>query len=150
KKLLEKVLDAAIAVTGAERGFLLLDEKGELKMKASRNVDRETVKRAEGKVSKSVLKEVITRGVALRIDDAGQDARFSSSDSVIDMNLAAILAAPLRTREGVIGAIYLDNRFKRSSWTDAHIALLDVVADQAAIAVENARLFEQNLEKQAA
>src|SRR5207248_115560 len=74
RKLLEKVLDAAIMVTGAERGFLLLlNDKGELVMKASRNVDKETVKRAEGKVSKSVLKEVVTRGAAIRIDDAGKD-----------------------------------------------------------------------------
>ncbi len=149
-KLLERVLDAAITVTGAERGFILLAEAGELKMKASRNVDRETVKRAEGKVSKSVLKEVVTRGQALRIDDAGQDGRFRMADSVIDMNLASIMAAPLKTRDGVIGAIYLDNRFRRGSWTDAHVGLLDVVADQAAIAVENARLFKENLQKQEA
>jgi transcriptional regulator with GAF, ATPase, and Fis domain len=149
KKVLERVLDAAIHVTGAERGFLLLMEKGELKMRVSRNVDRETVKRAEGKVSKSVLKEVVTRGVALRIDDAGRDDRFRMADSVVDMNLASILAAPLKTREGVIGAIYLDNRFKKGSWTDAHLGLLDVISDQAAIAVENARLFEENLAKQA-
>jgi len=149
-RLFEKVLDAGIAVTGAERGFLLLIEKGELKMKCSRNVDKETVKRAEGKVSRSVLREVVTRGVALRIDDAGRDGRYNSADSVIEMNLAAILAAPLKTREGVIGAVYLDNRFKPGTWTDAHLGLLEVVADQAAIAVDNARLFRDNMVKQEA
>jgi transcriptional regulator with GAF, ATPase, and Fis domain len=149
RRLLERILDAAIAVTGAERGFLILREKGELKVKAARNLDREAVRRAEAKISKSVLREVLGNGTSLRVDDAGKDGRFRAAESVVDMNLAAILAAPLRApREGVIGAIYVDNRFRVESFTDAHQALLEAVADQAAIAVLNARLFEENLAKQ--
>jgi transcriptional regulator with GAF, ATPase, and Fis domain len=66
---------------------------------------------------------------------------------VIDLNLAAILAAPLRARSEVIGAIYLDNRFRESGFTQTHKGLLEVVADQAAIAIENARLIEDNRRK---
>jgi transcriptional regulator with GAF, ATPase, and Fis domain len=149
KRLFDRILDAAIRVTGAERGFLILREKGgKVAVKTARNLDREAVRRAEEKISKSVLREVLANGASLRVDDAGRDGRFRAAESVVDMNLAAILAAPLRARDGVIGAIYLDHRFRADGFTAGHLALLEVVADQAAVAVENARLFEENLAKQ--
>ncbi len=160
RRLLERILDTAIAITGAERGFLLLveRERGEgggpagesLKVRASRNVDKETIKRAEGKLSRSVLRDVLVNRRPILLDDAGRDSRFGTAESVQGMQLAAILAVPLVARDRVLGVIYLDNRFRKSSFNEAHLGLLEIVGEQAAIAVENARLYEENLEKAAA
>ncbi|MHC4829980.1 MAG: sigma 54-interacting transcriptional regulator [Planctomycetota bacterium] len=148
KRLLERILDAAIEVSGAERGFVVLKERGDIRIKVSRNLDKETIRKAEAKVSRSVLKRVLQEGIVISVDDAGTDGRFSQADSVIGLNLAAILCVPLRARKDVIGALYLDNRFRSSGFTHSHQRLAEVVADQAAIAIENNRLFIDNLQKQ--
>jgi transcriptional regulator with GAF, ATPase, and Fis domain len=147
RRLLEKVMDTVIEVSGAERGFLILKEAGgdeEFKVKVSRNIDRESIKDAREKISGTIVREVLENGRSVLLTDAAQDSRYSGRESILSMKLRSVLVVPLRHRERVLGAIYLDNRFASSRFDEATRDQLELVADQSSIAIENARLFEEN------
>ena len=74
--------------------------------------------------------------------DALLDARFRSNTSVHAMRLRSVISVPIRSPEGVLGALYLDNRFEKGRFREQHQALLLAFADQASIALETARLIE--------
>jgi transcriptional regulator with GAF, ATPase, and Fis domain/pSer/pThr/pTyr-binding forkhead associated (FHA) protein len=153
RRLLEKVMDTVIQVSGAERGFLILKEPdpdappgspSELRVKVSRNIDRESIKDARDKISGSIAREVIEKGQSVLSNDAAHDARWSGRESIYQLKLRSVLSVPLKHRDQVLGAIYLDNRFEPDRFDERVKDLLELVADQAAIAIENARLFEEN------
>jgi transcriptional regulator with GAF, ATPase, and Fis domain len=147
RRLLERVMDTVIEVSGAERGFLILKEGGEgeeFKVKVSRNIDRESIKDAREKISGTIVREVLEHGRAVLLTDAAQDSRYSGRESILSMKLRSVLVVPLRHRERVLGAIYLDNRFASSRFDERTRDQLELVSDQASIAIENARLFEEN------
>jgi transcriptional regulator with GAF, ATPase, and Fis domain/pSer/pThr/pTyr-binding forkhead associated (FHA) protein len=153
RRLLEKVMDTVIQVSGAERGFLILKETdpaappgspGELRVKVSRNIDRESIKDARDKISGSIARAVIEKGESVLANDASNDPKWSGRESIYQLKLRSILSVPLKHRDQVLGAFYLDNRFEADRFDERTRDLLELVADQAAIAIENARLFEEN------
>ena len=145
--LYDLIVDAMIDLTGAERGFLLLaDEPGakERRIMAARNFDREAVRDALAKVSRTVERQTFEKGDPIVVTDATMDERFASTESVLNLRLRSILCVPVRGREGPIGTIYLDNRFERGVFDENSLPLVKAFSDQAALAVENARLHEEN------
>jgi transcriptional regulator with GAF, ATPase, and Fis domain len=145
-RLYAKILDAAVELTGAERAFLVLaaTADAEPQIAASRNVDREEVRSAASKVSKTVVRKVVESGASQLIESALEDPSLSPSSSISEMRLVSILALPLRVHGATVGCLYLDNRFQKGKFTADHQQLMELFADQAAIAVENARLHAQN------
>jgi len=147
RRLLERVLDTAIGLSGAERGFLLLlepDRPGTFSVKASRNIDQESIRDAREKISTSVLAELVQTGRSVLLGDASADDRFSGKESVLHMKLRSVLVTPLRRGDRLEGALYLDNRFAARRFDPAGQELVELVADSAMVAITNARLFEQN------
>jgi transcriptional regulator with GAF, ATPase, and Fis domain/tetratricopeptide (TPR) repeat protein len=141
--ILETIVDAMIEFTGAERGFILLVEQGEPKIRIARNMDQEAVTDSEDNLSLTLVKRVLHTGEPVVILDAKTDDRFSSSASVQRWNLHAILCLPLVLRDAAIGVIYLDNRSHAGRFSQEMIEILQGFASQVAIAVENARLFRE-------
>jgi transcriptional regulator with GAF, ATPase, and Fis domain len=145
KKLLALILDAVVELTGAERGFLILrGEGGRGEVEAARNLDKEAVKSPEFKFSQTVAMRAMESGETVLSDSATEDPSFNKSASVVGMQLRSILCAPLRLRGVSIGCVYVDHRFKTGSFTEAEKRIVELVADQAAVAVENARLHAEN------
>jgi len=145
-RLYAKILDAAVELTGAERAFLVLCAPGieEPQVAASRNADREEVRAALQKVSKTVVRKAVDSGETQRIESAVDDPTLAPSQSIVGMKLVSILAVPLRVRGAAVGCLYLDNRFQRGTFSAEHQQLMELFADQAAVAVDNARLMSQN------
>lgn len=143
--VLNQVMDAIIKLTGAERGFLMLfdEESGRLKTKAARNVDQETIDEQTRQISRTVVERVVASGEGVLTDNAQEDERFSMQQSVVGFQLRSIMCAPLRSRGGVIGAVYVDNRLLSNLFEQGDLDLLVAFANQAAMAIENARLFTQ-------
>jgi len=143
-EVLNEVMDQIIHLTGAERSFLMLidPETGELEFRAARNMDRETIASSSFEISRSIVKQVATSGKPVVTTNAQMDPRFKAQESVIGYNLRSILCVPLRYRGRVTGVIYADNRILTSLFSDSDRDLLAAFAGQAAIAIENARLFE--------
>jgi serine/threonine-protein kinase PknK len=149
KRCLVLIMDSVIALTAAERGFLILyDDKRAMKVKVARNFDNESVHKPDYKFSRGVAEDVGKTGQAIISTSAQDDQRFEGFHSVEALKLRSILCVPFRVRERVIGTLYLDHRFKKGVFTSRERDLVETFADQAAIAIENARLYEENKKTQ--
>lgn len=143
-QLLNLIMDMVIKVVGAERGFLMLKDKetGELLFKVARNMEKELKDKTLFTISSGITSRVAREGKAILATDAKSDERFSAHASVMDHNLRSLMCVPLKIKEEVIGIIYVDNRMIAGAFTDETIDLLTTFANQAAISIENARLYE--------
>jgi serine/threonine-protein kinase PknK len=142
--VLAMAMDEAVELTGAERGLLLLepDDGGELAVAVARNVDRAALDTAHFRFSRSIAEQAIRTAEAVLTVDAQSDDRFRTNASVHAMRLRSVIAVPIRSPDGVLGALYLDNRYARARFDDADTDLLLAFADQVALALRNARLVE--------
>jgi signal transduction histidine kinase len=151
REVLSQTMDAIIQLTGAERAFLmLLDENGELEVKAARNLAKETLEQDEFKISRSVIRTVAETGEQVVTTNASEDPRFANQASVMMHNLRSIQCVPLRARGKIIGVVYVDNRIHTGVFDEGDLELLSAFTNQAAVAIENARLFTMTDEALAA
>jgi transcriptional regulator with GAF, ATPase, and Fis domain len=141
--VLEETMDAAISLTNAERGFLLVDVGGSLKVAVARNVDRETIRQGHLKLSHTVAERVVRTGEPVITVDAAFDPRFARSRSVHAMRLKSLLCVPIRSPDGILGAIYVDHRFSSGTFRAELVDVLLALGDQAALALVKARLVEE-------
>ena len=141
--VLTQVMDAVIGLTGAERGFLMLKEQdtGDWQLRAARNFSQESLEPKDLEVSQTVLNTVMSGGQGVVTTDAQTDPRFSGQNSVVYYSLRSILCSPLMVRGQMIGAIYVDNRIRKALFEKSDLDLLNAFSSQAAIAIENARLY---------
>jgi K+-sensing histidine kinase KdpD len=140
--VLDQVMDAIIKLTGAERGFLMLrDDDGGLAVKAARNLDQQTLGSEQFQFSRTVANQVLDAGNPVLTNNAVEDPRFAGQKSIVSQALRSIMATPLRARGAVIGVVYVDNRMMSGLFTEDDLAALDTFAGQAAVAIDNARLF---------
>jgi signal transduction histidine kinase len=144
-EVLLMTMDSAIRLTGAERGFLMLYEGdgSELTFRLARNAKQENLAEAIFEVSRSVLSEVATSGQPVVTTNAQQDPRFAQKESVMLYALRSIMAAPLEARRQIIGVLYVDNKARDALFMRNDLELLVAFAGQAAMAIENARLYTQ-------
>jgi len=144
KRVLEEVMDTLIALMRAERGFLMLrDPKdGVLKPEISRGIDHLNLDEEIIKVSQTIVRKVSSTGESVLTTNAQADPRFENQMSVAAYQLRSILCAPLKLRNELIGVIYVDNRAHTGIFRDSDLELINAFADQAAVAIDNARLFD--------
>ncbi|MCD6552790.1 MAG: GAF domain-containing protein [Anaerolineae bacterium] len=144
EEVLKQVMDTIIELTGAERGFLMLidDETGELEFKVAREMDRKTIDDSSFQISRTIVRQVASDGVPIVTTNAQADPRFRAQESVVSYSLRSILCVPLRVKDRITGVVYADNRIKHGLFGDRDRDLLVAFANQAAVAIENARLFE--------
>jgi transcriptional regulator with GAF, ATPase, and Fis domain len=144
ERILDEVIDTAIELTAAERGFLLLRQgSGELAAVVSRNFAMADLSQPPGaSVSLSIAERAAQTGEPVLTVDAGVDERFAIAASVAALRLRSVLAVPLRQRGTIIGCIYVDHRLRGGAFDDAAATTLAELAEIAAIAIENARLTD--------
>ncbi|MCP4536192.1 MAG: SpoIIE family protein phosphatase [Chloroflexi bacterium] len=147
-EVLNRVMDEIIAVTRAERGFVMLHEaNGKLGFRVARGMDQNTIDDPQFQVSRSVVERVAREGEPILTSDAQADDRFSMRQSVMILGLRAILCVPLKIKDQVSGVVYVDNRLQAGIFTQADLDLLTAIASSAAIAIENARLYQVAVDK---
>jgi adenylate cyclase len=141
-EVLQVVMDTIIRLTGAERGFLMLREgQDELAMRIARNWEQESIDPSEFAISHTVINRVASEGQPVLTTNAQEDPRFTGQNSIVAYNLRSILCVPLKVKNNLIGVIYADNRIRSGLFTQKDLILLTAFADQAAVSLENARLF---------
>jgi adenylate cyclase len=141
-EVLQTVMDTIVRMMGAERGFLMLrDERGEMVSRIARNWEQESINKNEFAISRSVVQRVIDGGEPVLTTNAREDPRFGGQESIIAFNLRSILCVPLMVKSELIGVIYTDNRIRTGIFSESDRDLLQAFANQAAVAIENARLF---------
>jgi phosphoserine phosphatase RsbU/P len=146
-EVLNRVMDEVIAAVRAERGFVMLyDGRGEASFRVARGMDQRTIEDASFQVSRGVVQRVASSGQPVLTSDAQHDDRFSMRQSIVSLGLRSILCAPLVVRGQVKGAIYVDNRLRAGIFTPDDLDLVVAIASSAAIAIENARLYQNAVE----
>jgi len=140
--VLQIVMDTIVRLMGAERGFLMLrDERGEMVTRIARNWEQESINKNEFAISRTIIERVIHGGEPVVTTNAREDPRFGGQESIIAFNLRSILCVPLIVKSELIGVIYTDNRIRSGIFSESDRDLLTAFANQAAVAIENARLF---------
>jgi PAS domain S-box-containing protein len=140
--VLRIVMDNIVRLTGAERGFLMLREAGgEMVTRLARDWGMESIESSEMSVSRSVVQRVIDSMEPIITTNAQEDKRFTGQQSIVAFNLRSILCVPLKVKKELIGVIYADNRIRTGMFAESERDLLLAFSNQAAVAIENARLF---------
>ncbi|WP_455244550.1 ATP-binding protein [Petrachloros mirabilis] len=146
--LLEHILEAATEVVCAERGYLLLNENGHLKVKIVKGLDVEEYHTEAFRFSRGLIDQVASSRKPILTTDAQIDPRLTEHKSIHRYGLRSILCVPLLRRNNLLGILYLDNRLLANLFNERHLELISAFAGQAAIAIENASSYhELELEK---
>lgn len=152
--VLNSVVDAALTVTAAERGFLLLDNGGELEIRCSRDSQCHPLAADALRVPKRVIHQALQSRrelLSMSFQPPGTDA--SASESVQDLELRSVVCVPLIRMHGAnsesqtAGLIYMDSRFSARDMAIGDRELLQTLAVEASVIIENARLLEEEREK---
>ncbi|HMF60138.1 MAG TPA: AAA family ATPase [Vicinamibacterales bacterium] len=155
-KLIETLMRIAIEHAGAERGLLVLLRGDTLQIEAEARFDQKKVEvtlRPEpgtpAALPESLLHTVIRTRQSVILDDASGQNQFSADEHIRRKKARSILCLPLVKQTKLIGALYLENNLASHVFTPARISVLELLASQAAISLENARLYNDLREREA-
>lgn len=149
EQLLGEILRLVFDAVPARRGFVLTLNEGseETEIRATHAHEGET---GGPPLSKTLVRHVLTRREAMLTLDAANDDRFDLSESIIGHSIHAAMCAPLYSQDRVVGALYVDTGISAKPFSMADLELLSAVAGVVGVAVENARLYEDNVRKERA
>ncbi|HLJ54713.1 MAG TPA: GAF domain-containing sensor histidine kinase [Chthonomonadaceae bacterium] len=152
KEVLDTAIEQVTTFVGAERGFILLVDttSGKVWGQAVRNIDKQALVETlsdgdpgnKAEISRTLVEQVLETRVPVLSHNAMEDPRFASRQSVQLSNLRSVLCVPLIAQSRLLGIIYLDSRIKTGVFTERHLAMLSAFANQGAVAIENARLYD--------
>ncbi len=156
--VLSLVLDSAIEVSGAERGFIMLEMAGELEFKMARGRGRVVLSGGSFATSRKIPEEVFRTGEPRIVADLLDSELANFHSGTVALGIRNVLCVPLRLvryldraeaagEERRIGVLYLDSREKGSLLSNSTRAALETLATEAAVAIENARLYRETMEK---
>ncbi|MCC7447489.1 MAG: GAF domain-containing protein [Anaerolineae bacterium] len=147
--VLNAVMDMVIRLTGAERGYLMLRDETtrEMEFRVARNIEQRSLAQDEFIISRTIIDRVAQSGEPVVTTNAAEDKQWKAQESVLSFALRSILCVPLILKNEVTGVIYADNRIRAGLFGPKELSLLYAFANQAAIAIENARLFTRLQEK---
>jgi PAS domain S-box-containing protein len=160
-KLVEALMTIALQHAGAERGLLLVLQGDTPQIVAEARTDRNKVEvtlrqeaATSSEVPRSLLQTVVRTQQSVILDDATVLNPFSADDYFRQKRARSVLCVPLVKQARLIGALYLENNLTPYVFTPARLSVLDLLSSQAAISLENARLYaelaEENRERQTA
>ena len=142
-RLVETLLDGAIELTRADKGFLVLIEDGMPVIRAARNVRQQSLDRAVAQLSDSILARVMATREPLLVDDALADEEWSASESVVKLGLHSVLCVPLLDAGEVRGLLYVGNDRVVEVFDRSSLDLAQVFAAQASLLLGQRRRFEE-------
>ena len=157
--VLALVLDSAIAVTGAERGFIMLaDAEGRLEFKLGRGQGRVTLSGRTFETSRKIPEGAFATGTLRVVEDLMEGEMAAQHMGTVALGIRHVICAPLRLvryietaeerhAEKIIGVLYLDSREVGVLKSNATRTALETLSVEAAVAIENARLYREALER---
>jgi serine phosphatase RsbU (regulator of sigma subunit)/pSer/pThr/pTyr-binding forkhead associated (FHA) protein len=150
ESLLPKIIESLFTIfKQADRGFVIIREENTSKLIPKVIRTRRERDESSARFSRTIINRCIDEGQAFLIEDATTDDRFSLSQSISDFRIRSVMCAPLRVGEGtVFGVIQLDTQDRAKKFTNDDLQLLVAVSNQAAVAMENAKLHQEMLDRQ--
>lgn len=146
EELLDKIMDSVLEHVGAQRGILFLyPEEGERRLEAfvTRNVSIKEISTDGFKGSRSIIRKVESERLPLLVSDAMTDENLNIESSIIINKIRSVMCAPIMSKGEMIGLIYLDNSLVGGLFSADDLRVLDLIACQAGVSVENARLYKR-------
>jgi len=155
-KLIETLLRIAVEHAGAERGLLILFPGDEPRIVAEATTGRGQVQVtlhqtavSPAELPKSVLHYLIRTRESVILDDALSQNPFSADEYISQKRARSVLCLPLVKQSKLIGVLYLENKLASHVFTPSRISVLELLASQAAISLENALLYNDLQEREA-
>jgi PAS domain S-box-containing protein len=156
EKLIETLMVIAIEHAGADRGLLILPHGAQYRIEAEARSGRDGVRvrlvetqLAPSELPVPILEQVIRTQSQVILDDARGQSIFAEDEYMSRKRVRSLLCLPLLKQAKLIGVLYLENSLASHAFTPARIAVLKLLASQAAIALENARLYRDLAEREA-
>jgi serine phosphatase RsbU (regulator of sigma subunit) len=146
ESVIVNVVDLTVDLTGADRAILMLFENDTLKVRMARDRRRRNLP-ASINYSHSVPLKVAREGKAICLLDAATSGAMDLGQSIADLKLLTVMCVPLRVKDRITGVLYVDSHATSKEFGDADLTLLNALAYQVAITIDNARLFEHYVEK---
>jgi len=145
-EVLRRIVEAGVHLTSAEEGFLLLydEEADELLLRAEKNLGDREVAIRRILVNDSLLAQVLLNGQPLRTDQSVAAHHLKLKTGFL---VKSSMHVPLKASDKVLGILSVDNAMKTQKFTDSDESLLISLADYAAIAIDNARLYEESQQR---
>lgn len=142
EQLLERIVEAGVYITQAEEGFLLLrdSQQNDLYLRAAKNLGEQRAQSLRMPIDDTLAGQVVRTGKPVRLDQARSGVALKVKTGFL---VRTILQVPLLVGDQVIGVLAVDNRQSDKPFSETDQYLLATLADYAAIAIENARLYEQ-------
>ncbi|MBL8859951.1 MAG: sigma 54-interacting transcriptional regulator [Planctomycetes bacterium] len=137
--LLGAIVDSALHVTGAERGFVALEVDGEIAIQTALDSRRGDIAEPEVELSHSIVRQALSKSGVLRFSNAVDDPELADAPSVAALELRSILCAPFDIERGSRGVVYVDHRLRAGAFDERAERLLGLLAGQAALAVRQVR-----------
>jgi PAS domain S-box-containing protein len=146
EKVLNRIVEAAVFLTGAEEGFLLLvdEETGELYMRAGKGLGEKSAHGFRVRVADSLSGQVVQTGKPIMVSSVQDEEKFKLKTGYL---VKSLLHVPLKVRDEIIGVLSVHNRLLPKAFTNNELYLLSALADYTAIAIENARLYWESYEE---
>ncbi len=142
---LSDVLDTAIEVMGADRGFILLHDEASnrLRVSVAREMGQEL---AASSPSMGIAGASAIDGIPVLMGSSIDDSEFGMRDSIIRQRITSAMAVPLRIEDRILGSIYVDSRKPSVTFNEEDLELFVSLATQLAMAIDNVHLYERMLE----
>ncbi len=141
ERLLRRILDSVLALSGAERGMVLLTVPGgDLDIAATAGLSSSDLTHAEFSGSVAAVERVLATGRPVATSDARSDALLGHRPSVLREGIRALLCVPLKVLDRLAGVVYADSRRAGAAFTELDLEILEALAAQAGMAIAVARL----------
>ena len=152
-RLLRLIVDSAVSLVGAERGFVLLEEDApgdgppkapldvnRMSVSIARNFDQSDIVVPRSRLSMGIAGRAISTGLPVLSVNASEDDRFDGMASVEHLRLRSVMCLPIFLDRATIGVLYVDNRLQRGAFGANDLELMELFSGQASCALKNARL----------
>jgi len=151
KELLPKILDSLFKIfVQADRGFVIMRTEPDVPLIPVASKVRRTSEESDMRISRTIVQQAMETRKAILSADASSDERFNMAQSITDFQIRSLICAPLIAGDGEpLGVIQIDTRNQLSRFTDQDLQILASVANQASIALDNARMHEEAVRQRA-
>ncbi len=154
--LLEKIMEVVIDSSHAQDGYLLLEEKGRLIIRAESHITKKQISVLDKNfedvddICKAIVRYVSRTGDRVVLNNACQEDVFKDNTEVMEMRLHSVLCLPVNKQSRMIGVLYLENRQSDGVFTPKKTQMTELLTTQAAISLENVRLLDEMKETEEA
>jgi len=149
--LLKKIMNVVIESSGAQHGYLLIEEEGSLFIRAESHIGEKQAQTVNQKlddaagICKAIVRYVYRTGERVILDNASQEGMFKDNREVQELQLNSVLCLPVVNQSKMIGILYLENSLSDAVFTAGKTQMTELLTSQAAISLENSRLVREDI-----